>query len=81
MVCTEAVGWQVEGKVNFGPNVVSFLLMSGPRQWYVVGAYVTLNNEPVVHCVEQELKAAPKGVEVIILGDLNVRPRNPHKYR
>ena len=36
--CREAVGLQVEGAVNFGPNVVSLLLTSGAGQWYVVGA-------------------------------------------
>ena len=34
MVCTEAVGWQVEGKVNFGLNVMSYLLMLGGVRGY-----------------------------------------------
>ena len=31
------MGWQVEGTVNFCPNVVSFMLTSGAIRWYVVG--------------------------------------------
>ena len=63
----------MEGTTIFGTNVVTFLLMLGERRWYVVGAYVPPNNGPTMHCVEQAPKAAPKGVEVIMLGDLNVR--------
>ena len=71
----EEVEWQVEGTVNFRPNVVSSLVASGDRRWYVVGAYVPLNDVPVVHRVEQALAAAPKYVEIIFVGDLNARLR------
>ena len=47
--------------VNFGPNVVSLLLLSGVRRWYVVGAYVMPNDVPKVHQVEQALAENPKG--------------------
>ena len=64
-------GWQVDGIFNFGPNMASFLLMSGSRIWYIVGAYMPPNNTPAVHCAEQALEASPIGMEVILLGDLN----------
>ena len=67
------MGCQVEGVVNFVPNVASFLLTSVSRIWYVDGAYVPPNEEPAVHCIKQFLEEAPKGMEVILLGDLNVR--------
>ena len=35
------------------------------------------NYKPAMHRVEQALKDAPKGIETIILGDLNVRLRDP----
>ena len=57
--------------------MVSFFLASRARQWYVVGAYMPPNDDPLVHCVDQALKAAPKGVELILLGDLNARLREP----
>ena len=40
------------------------------------------NDIPAVHCVDQALRAAPKGVEMILLGDLNARmgdPRDEHE--
>ena len=61
---------------------MSFLLALGARQCYVVEAYVPPNNMPAMHSVEQELKAAPKGLEIILMGDLNMRlrdPRDEHK--
>ena len=48
-------GYQVENTASFGPDVVSLLLTSGARQWYIVGAYVLPNNRPSVHRVEQAL--------------------------
>ena len=62
---------------NFVPNVVSFLLMLGERRWYSVGSYVPPNNEPSMYRVYQALKAVPKEVEVILLGDLNFLIRDP----
>ena len=50
----------MEGIINFGPNVENFLLTSGSRIWYVVGAYVPPNDAPAVHRIEQALEAAPK---------------------
>lgn len=76
---TAVLGWQVQSTVTFVPKVVSFLLMLGARRWYIVGAYVPPKNVPAVHCVDQALKAAPKGLEIILMGELNVRLRDPHE--
>ena len=43
--------WQVKGMENFGPNVVSLLLLLRSRRWYTVGEYVPLNNVSTVHWV------------------------------
>ena len=51
------------------------------RRWYVVGAYVPPNDNPDVHRMEQVPKAVPEGVEVIMLGELNFRMRDPHDER
>ena len=66
-------------KFSFGPNVVSFLLTLGKRQWYVVWAYVLPNNMPDVHCVDQALQAAPKVLEIILRGDLNAGLGKPYE--
>ena len=62
--------------VIFGTNMVSFLLTSRARRWYVAGAYVPPNNGPSVHCMERALRAAPKGLEIILMGDLSARLGN-----
>ena len=53
---------------RFGPNVVSFLLRMGARRWYLVRTYVTPNNVPDVHRVEQALRLEPKGLKIILMG-------------
>ena len=35
------------------------------------------NNVPAMYRVEQALKTVPKGLEIILMGDLNVRLRDP----
>ena len=77
MVWRDKSGWQVKNTARFGPNVVSFLLKSGARQWCVVGAYMTSNNVSDVHRVEQALRAATKGLDMILMGDLNAQLGNP----
>ena len=61
----------MEDIVKFGPNMASFLLRTGSEIWYVVGLYRNPNDAPIVYCVEQALEEAPKGVGVIMLGDIN----------
>ena len=70
-------GWQIEGISNYGPNVVSFVLTTGRWRWYVVGGYVLLNDAPTIVRVEQTLGREENGVEIKILGDLNVRLQEP----
>ena len=52
--------WQLEGMINFVPNVASFLLTSGSWRFYVVVSYVPPNDVPTVNRVEHSLEAAPK---------------------
>ena len=81
MVWRAATGCQVENTASFGPNVVSFLLILGARQWYIVGAYMPPNDGPRMHCVEQALQAVPKGLELILMGELNALLGDPHYER
>ena len=76
-----AKGWQVDSTARFGPNVVSFLLTLGARLWYVVGAYVNPNDAPDIHSVDKDLRASPKGLDMVLMGDLNARPGDPHDKR
>ena len=62
---------------NFGPNVASFLLMSGSRIWYVLGSYVPPHDVPYFHRIEKALEVALKGMWFILLQDLNIYLREP----
>ena len=77
MIWRAAKGWQVENMARFGPSAVILLMMSGARRWYVVGAYMPPNNTPDVHNVKQVLRAASKGLDMILMGDLNARLGDP----
>ena len=61
MVWRALKGWQVENTNNFVPNVVSFLLMLGTRQWYVAGSYVPPNDVSSMHRVDQALQGGLRG--------------------
>ena len=71
----------MEGIVNFVPNVASFFLTSGLSTCYVVGAYVPPHDAPDAHCIDQALEVVPKGMEVILLGDINISMREPRDNR
>ena len=78
MVWRGATGWQVEVTVNFGPNVMSFSAnIKGKTMVRCRGICAPPNNVPAVIHMEQAQKAAPKGLEIILMGDLNVQPRDP----
>jgi hypothetical protein len=60
-----------------GPNVLSFLLVSGATQYYIMGCYVPPNNLTTLTHIEQAWMACPKGCLPIVLGDLNVNLAAP----
>ena len=45
------------------------------------GAYMPQNNVPAVNCVEQVLRAAPKVLGIILMGDLNKQLGDPREKR
>ena len=63
----------MESIVNFGPNMESFLLTSGLRRWYIVGAYVPPHDAPDVQRIKQVLEVDLKGMEIILLGDPKIQ--------
>ena len=77
MVWRVAKGFQVEGTATFRPSVVSFLLTLGARQWYIIGAYVPPNDVTAVHYMKQAMRAAPKGLEIVLMGNMNASLEDP----
>ena len=74
-------GWGGEGARSFGPNVVSFIIMSGRKCWYGVGAYVTPNDLPTVHWITQALACGPKEMGNVLVGNLNAFLENLREQR
>ena len=60
---------------------MSFLLKLEVRRCYIVKAYVPPNNVPAMHCVEHVMITAPKGLEIIVMGELNTRLGDPRDKR
>ncbi len=60
-----------------GPNVLSFQLISGATQWYIVGCYILPNNLTTTTHVKQAWQACPRGCLPILLGNLNVNLAPP----
>jgi hypothetical protein len=62
-----------------GPNVLSFQLILGATQLYIMGCYIPPTNLTTLMHVDEAWRACPKGCHPILLGDLNVNlaaPRN-----
>ena len=51
----------------------------GVEEMYVVGAYVTTNDQYTVHQVEKDLERWPEWTEIMIVGYLNDRLTQPHE--
>jgi exonuclease III len=73
--------WQVEAYKAYGPNVLSFQLVTGLRRWYVVGAYVPPSDTSTIEYVSKALDDRPEGVDPILIGDLNANLADPDSDR
>ena len=71
IVWREEEGWQVEGTSKFGINVVSFIVTLVRKCWYIVGAYLTPNDQPAINRVAKILACESVGVGTLLVGYLN----------
>ena len=62
----------VEGVERCGPNVLGFQVKTGERRWYIVGAYVTPEDEVTMETVVAAIGRRPRGAELMVAGDFNV---------
>ena len=80
IIWQEEVGWQVEGTTNYGPNVVCLVIMVVWKIWYVVGEYVTSNDQLMVHWADQVLAQILGVMETLLVSDFNDRLAQPHNW-
>ena len=67
----KAEHFAVEELCLHGPNVVSFQLVMGRRQWHVVGCYIYPSDASIIEDVAAAIRSQPYGDELLVAGDLN----------
>ena len=66
---------------QFGPKAISFQLETGERRWYIVGCYLFPNDTLMIDSVIDTLKELPRGAELLVTGDFNVKLLEPEGER
>ena len=55
----------------YGPNVLSFEVVSGRRRWYIIGCYLALEDARTIERFVTALGDQPRGTALVVVGDLN----------
>ena len=61
----------VEEVREYGPNVLSFEVVTGRRRWYIIGCYITPDKARTIERVFMALGYQPRGTALIVAGDFN----------
>ena len=80
LVHRQGKGWGLESIRSFGPNVIRATLVSGQRRWYIIGGYISPNEQDgsTLACIQQAWDSCRNlRWPVITLGDFNVDLGNP----
>jgi len=72
----EVEDWRVRG-----PNVLSFVIVTGGARYYAVGCYIPPDDRSTLATIVQAWSECPKGHTPFLLGDLNVNLRAPRDDR
>jgi hypothetical protein len=82
-----ALFWQpnklyvVEDWRILGPNVLTFVLVTGSYQFFAVGCYIPPNNLSTLTTIKQAWNECPRGHIPLLLGNLNVNLCSPRDER
>ena len=71
----------VEAVQQFDTNFVGFQMATGERRWYIVGFYLAPNDTLTIDSAIAALKEQPRGAELLVAGDLNVKLSDPEVDR
>ena len=55
----------------FGPNLLSFEVATGGRQWYIIGCYIAPDNARTIERVVTVLWDQPRGTALLVGGEFN----------
>ena len=56
---------------DYGPNVLSFEVVTGRRRWYIIGFYIYPDDARTIERVVTALGDQPQGTALIVAGDIN----------
>ena len=56
---------------TYGPNVLSFKVVTGRRRWYIIGCYIAPDDAQTIERVVTALGDQPRGTALIVAGDFN----------
>jgi hypothetical protein len=68
--------WQI-----WGPNVLTFVLITGSTRFFAVGCYIPANDLSTLATIKQAWSKCPCGHTPILIGDLNINLRPPRDER
>ncbi len=70
-------GYEVESACIVMPNLLTFQLVTGDKQFYCMGVYIPPTDMMGVEDLQAAWEACPAGCIPIVLGDLNIDFRDP----
>jgi hypothetical protein len=67
--------FQVEAQRKHGPNVISFIITTGKRQYRIIGAYIPPTDTTTLFYISEACNRFP-GQPIILMGDINTDLRS-----
>jgi hypothetical protein len=64
-----------------GPNVLTFVLVTGSYQFFAVGCYIPPNDLSTLTTIEQAWNKCPRGHILLLLGNMNINLHSPRDER
>ena len=67
----EKAHFAVEEVRNYGPNIISFEVVTGRRRWYIIRCYIAPDDARTTKRVVKSLGDQPQATALIVAGDFN----------
>ena len=73
--------FSVESVRRWGPNVISFVLVTGPQSFGFVGGYIPPDDTTTIQFIQRAMEYQREGMPVFLMGDLNADLNGPKGAR
>jgi len=81
LVWKDDEAYKVKETKVWGPNVLTFQLVTGRHQYYVVGCYIPPSDLATLDDIQKAWNHCPSGARPLLLGDLNINLESPRDER